>query len=194
MLTYARDLPLPYREDSGEVGLDCGRVLAHGRTATERRPIGTACKLHQPTHRIFGDFLGLVIRVRSALAKILDGCHDHAGLESMHRIEPKPKTLHDPGREVLDQDVSIANQVRKDFPSFRRVDIERDALLSRVEPQKRDAPLPSLDSLVKGTDFAQAVAGPRFLNLDDFGTETSHQLGTERPGEVMGQVQYLQMR
>ena len=88
------------------------------------------------------------------------------------------EAVHDPGAEVLDDDVAADDQASGQLLAGGLRQIDGDAALRTVERQERG---PSL--VAARRTGPQLVAGHRMLDLDHVGTEIGELLRAQRSGD-----------
>src|SRR5262245_2938648 len=104
-----------------------------------------------------------------------------------------------PGREALEQEVGMSRELAQEKLSGRRVEVERDPALVRVERHPVHALPDSISDEIR-RPVAGRIAGRR-LDLDDIGAEIRQYFAGQEPKRsgqiehaVRGQQHYIPVR
>src|SRR5260221_9724956 len=99
-----------------------------------RRPVGLASQAHHPAHRLDEGVIAWPRRVGAGLAETGDRAIDEAGETVLELRVAQPVFRQCANLEVLDQDVALGDEAKRDRLAFRRRDIEGDRSLVAVDP------------------------------------------------------------
>jgi hypothetical protein len=122
-------------------------------------------------------------RLRAALSEARDGAVDEPGIVLPQAVVAETEPLHRAGPEVLEHHVRRLDQRPEDLLPFRRLQVQREALLVAVHGEE-----------IRGLAARERRPAPRvvalagLLDLDDLGAHVAEGHGAERPGEHARQV------
>src|SRR6266536_2249990 len=162
-----------------------GTGVAQRRARLGRRAIALASDAHDPAGRLRDHVEGEVLLVRTVGAEAFDLRVDDARIELLHLVIGKPEPLDGAGREILDADVRLPQQILDEGKPALGFQIGRDRFLVGVEQQEIPGILPGRPA----EGFAAGIAEIRVLDLDHFGTEPGQRLGACRPGLELREIE-----
>ncbi len=184
LLAHAGGLALDDGGEDADRGVQPRAGVGQAADGLGRRAVGRAGHAHGARHRLGDPLEALVVRVRPAAAEALHGGRDQPRVERVQRLPAEAEPVHRARAHVLDQHVGGLHQVEEHGAPALRLQIERDALLARVEQQEE----PRVLAALVGERGAAGLAGGR-LDLDDLRPEPRQHLGAARSRFVLGQVE-----
>src|SRR5918998_2551272 len=110
---------------------------------------------------------------------------DEPRVDLVQLIIAEPETLHDPGPELLHQDVGTLDERLQNLPCLGRLEVELEALLAAVQEGEVDAVGAEL-----GRVRAHLVAPLGSFDLGDVGTGLGKYQGRQRSRQQRAEVQY----
>jgi hypothetical protein len=183
LLAPARRLALHDRGEDAHPQVEARPGVAESRGHAQRRPVRLAVEAHGAGHRLRHELEALVVRVRPRRGEPLDGRGDQARVEALQRLPAEAEAVHGPGAEVLDDHVGLAQEIVEQRAAARVLQVEREALLVRVEEEEA----PAVDAGPVAQREAVGLAGER-LDLDDLGAQPREELRAGRAGLVLAEV------
>ena len=94
----------------GRGGVGTGLELGLIEGVLQGLPVVGPEDIHKPAQRVFDDVGSLVVPVWPGLPEVGDRRHDQAGIDLLKGLEVQPQGRHDPGSEVLHQNVGFFDQ------------------------------------------------------------------------------------
>ena len=122
--------------------------------------------------------------VRPRQPEALDAREDDARVGGAQRLVVQAQALHQPRREVLDDDVGVADHVQEERTALGLFQVQHNAALVVVEQQE----VHRVEPRHLGTVAARLLAARR-LDLEDVGAQPPEELGAGRPGFELGEVE-----
>ena len=162
-------------------------AVAERRPADGRRAVPETGGGGGPARALRHVVVDLEILIGRAFAEALDRPEDDPRIELVNALPGEAHPIQRARREVLDQDVGVADQRLQDRLAFGRLGIERQRSLVAVELREVER--------VEIGDIAQLIArdvsyaGP--LDLQYIGAEPREQLSTRGPRLHAGEVDDL---
>ncbi len=165
--------------------MHAGAAVADIGAVDHRRAVRLAGHAHRPRGRLRHRLEAFVVAVRAIGPEPLDRGIDDARIEFLDRVVAEPEPLHDPGAEVLGDDIGLSDHAAGDFLPFVGLQIDDRAALVAVEQQEEKA----VDiRVIHVPQPARPVAERRPLDLDHIGPEPRQHLRTGRPGLIVREV------
>src|SRR4029079_14585008 len=127
-----------------------------------------------------------VIRVRPPLAITARTGIDQPRIETLNRFVVETEALHHAFLIVLEEHVGNRNEPARDFDALFRFQVEHDAFLIYVDPQR----FVRVGSGAGLHPEAAKLIALRRLDLDDLGAEMAQKHRAERPGQGVREVDY----
>ena len=184
VLSLPRSLAAEERHENADQRTRSQGDIGHGQSREGR---STARSLAEAQHT--GEGLSAKV-VRGSLAEWArlperrQRTVDDARRLLLHRLIPKPETVHDTRAERLDKDVGLRGQAEEDLSPLVVFEIEGEAELPALRVTEIDR--------VPGDPRAQLAGRLALvaLDLDHLGPVIGHQHGEVRPGEEAREIQY----
>ena len=123
--------------------------------------------------------------VRAVLAVADAGAVHEPRVPLRERLVAQPEPLHDARPEVLDDDVGLVDQAKRDVDAVGRLEVEDDAALVPVVRDERDAHPADVGVLQR---VAAHPVARRGLDLDDLSPQVAEDLGGERALRELAEV------
>ena len=134
-----------------------------------------------------GEFVGVIVLVRTRQPERRDGAHHQPGIELPERLIGKAQLGHAAGRIVVDEDIGLGNELPESggVPN----EVQAQPAFVGVERQKRPAFF-RIDTVVgEGPPLTGGIAA-RLLDLDDLGAQITDQLAGIGCGHHLAQLQH----
>src|SRR5262249_12975244 len=179
LLTNARRLPLYDRGEDADARVQPGARVGETADGLGRRAVGVAGHAHRTGQGLCDPFERLVLRVRSGAAEAFHRRGDDARIELAQRLVPETQPVHRARAHVFDHDVRRLHEILEHLASARRLEVERDALLVRVQQHEE----PRVLTTLVGQREAAGLAAWR-LDLDDLGPQPREHLRARGAGFV----------
>src|SRR5262249_23490922 len=112
---------------------------------------------------------------------------DEPRAERAGRLPAQAQPLHDPGAEVLDEDVGAGNQLLRDRLAVGPLQVEGEAPLVAVRGHEEDGEAALVEVAPRPVALPELAA--RRLDLDDVGPEIRQELDARRPQQELGERQ-----
>src|SRR5262249_15322279 len=161
-----------------------GAGVADGGAAADWLAIGEAGHAHHAAGGLGNHVEALVLVVRAGEPEALDARHDDARVRRAQPLPVEAQALHEPGREVLDDDVGALDHLEKELLAFGLLQIDGDAALVGVEHEE--------EHRVEARNFgaiAPRLLAARRLDLDHVGPEPAQELGAGGAGLELREVE-----
>jgi hypothetical protein len=155
----------------GGRGVHAGAGVTDGGAAADRLAVGKARDAHDAASGLRDHVEALVLVVRPGEPEALDARHDDSRIHRAQPLVVEPELLHQPGREVLHDDVDTLDHPEEERPAVRMLEIERHAPLVGVEHEEEHR----VESRHFGTVPARLLATGR-LDLEDIGAQPAEKL------------------
>ncbi|OGK92357.1 MAG: hypothetical protein A2W08_00525 [Candidatus Rokubacteria bacterium RBG_16_73_20] len=147
-----------------------------------RHRVGRLLEVHHARDRVDDVGEGLALAQRARLAVARDRAVDEVGPHRRERRVVAAEARDDAGHEVLDDHVGHAREIEHDRARLRVRQVERDALLARVDADEVGG-LVGAVRLELHEAAAHLVALARALDLDDARAEVGEQARAVRARE-----------
>ncbi|GAA4536738.1 hypothetical protein GCM10023175_04070 [Pseudonocardia xishanensis] len=135
-------------------------------------PSGSPVTLIIPGRRLHGDVERALLRVRPDVPVPGHRAVDDRRVRLLRIGVGEPEPVEDPGPEVLQHDVGVADQLQRRLPAVVRLQVECDAALVPVERRETDAePVRTVRVADERRPLPQPVALPRAFHLHDIGAQ-----------------------
>jgi hypothetical protein len=128
----------------------------------------------------------LVLAVRTVSPKALYREVDQAWVQGAQRLVAEAHLLHPARRLVLGDHVCAPDHVEEHGLALRALEIERHALLVRVEEEE----VAAVDARLLRAAVTARLAPAGLLDLDDVGAEPREQLRARGAGFELGEVEH----
>src|SRR5262249_14956461 len=164
VLAAARALALVQGGQDADGAVKAGARVADGRAGLERLGLRGAGQAERAADRL-GDHVEAHVVLVRPLAEALDLRVDDPRVDLLDDVVAEAQPLDGAGREVLDHDVGLLEQLREDLAAARRAEVQGDATLVGVEQHE----VVRVHALRVGGRAAPLVAALGILHLDDIG-------------------------
>ena len=158
--------------------MHAGIAVAKRRSADRRRAVPESGRRSGAAGALRHVVINLEVRVRRAFAEALDRTENEPRVEFLNMLPGEAHPVHRTGREILDQDVGLADQLLHDRLAFRRLGIQCQRLLVAIERDEvqriQIGDVPQL--------AARHVSNARPLDFQHVRAEPRQQLRACRPG------------
>ena len=200
MPTEPGDIALAKRRKNADDGKDRCREIGERHADANRRIVGRARGHHQPAERLddaVHGFAGSGCRVIGAVSRYR--AVDDARIARARELVPDAEPIERARREVLDDDIRLAHEVREHFARSRLLQVQRDRILAaqavqscgrnvvRRRAAERDAVSPDERRVL-----AAVIGRGGVLDLDDARAEARQQKCRERSRQRQRQVEHCQ--
>ena len=170
-------------EDAGD-RVDAGAAVADLRAGHGRRPVLPAGRAGRPAHALRDILIGLAIGVRPG-AEPLDRGVDDPRVQLLKALPGEALPVEHAGAEILDDDVAAPDQLLDHRLALRRLQVDGDAALVRVQHREIEA----VGALHVLQLAAGDVAAAGHLDLDHVGAHPRQQLRPGRARLDMAQIE-----
>ena len=150
----------------------------------ERLPDRLAGQGHQPAHRLAQRIEGRAVAIGAVLAEARDRAEDDVRLQLAQPFVAEAHLVHDPGAEILQDDVGGLDQRGEDLLAALVAQIEAEAFLAAVVDREIDALAAHQRRRLAGFLAAQ------LFDLDDLGAEVGEDHAAARAGLIPRQFEH----
>jgi len=191
-LALAGPPPVLQRDQAGEDGVESGDGV--GLTVGNSRLIvGEPGYPGQPGHLLHRLRVADLVLPRPVEPECRHPHHDQRGVDGGQIVVADAPILEDAGAEILDEDVTAADELLEQCNAARVPEIEGQPLLVGVRSMKERTPLP--EPIVVGTlvgDEPHPVDALDGLDVYDLGAQRCEEVPGDRSGPELGQVEHPQ--
>ena len=167
-----------------------GEIHPHSPPELDRLPMRRPGEQHRASGGELHYLRCLAVLVGPVLSEVGYRSENHTGVEPLDPGVSQPESRHHTGPEALHDYLGPPGQQLEHLDARRTLEVQRNAELIVIEELEQRAGLGVGEVIVERAQPAARVAAARPLDLDDVGAVVGEQLGAERPGDVMGQVQH----
>ena len=176
------------RAQDRDRGVRAGQDVGGLEIRRARRGLVSLLEVHEAGDRVDDVGEGRPRAPRAGLPEARDGAVDDVGLQGAERRVVAVEPRHDPGHEILHDDLGHHRQVLDDRLAFGTRQIDADALLAGIHPREIAA-LVASPGLELEVVAAHLVALALALDLDDASAEVAQQTRAVGSGQDAGQIQ-----
>ena len=141
----------------------------------------------RPESAIAVSELPLKLRVRPRLPERRDRAVDQVRELCLKIVVAKPASRHHPRRFALDKHVRVRQQLAEDDAPALRLEVERDALLARVQVEEETA-LVVVWHIVRERPQPPGIVALRRLDLNDLSAEVCQELRAIRARNPLREI------
>ena len=168
------------REQRADGAIEAGDVVGkRGGARRQRRPAGDAGEMSEAAEGVRNAGEARAVLVGASLAVARDAHQHQAGVHGLQLVRPQAPLLHGAGPEILAEDVGLGDEALEERSTLGLAEVEGDGLLVALLRE----PSIAVAALAGRPEFAQRIARPRLLDLDDLGAELAEDGGCERPSD-----------
>ena len=167
------------------VSVERGDHVDQGNPHFDRGPVRLARDRHETREPLHDGIIARALAIRPGLPEARDRAVDEAPVHRAKGLVSQTEVVHRSRLEVLDEDVTPADEVDDERPPARVLQIDGDAPLAAVDREE----VGSLAVGRAGRGPVPAVVAPsRVLDLDHLGAVVAQDLGGERTGDDAREV------
>ena len=186
-LAFAGLLPVVQRGERAEGGVEARETVAERDAGARGHAVGFAHHIAQAAHGFTDGRVAGAGGIGAGLAVAGDADHDEAGVDGFQGVVAEAPFLERAGAKILEQEISLRDQLADDVLAFLFAQVRRDAALAARHngPPERKA---------FAAPFAQGIALPRRLDLDDVSAHVGEDLSAEGTRDQLAEFDDAQVR